>query len=98
MAQACEYGPKYRTPLRLAPRIPCRRGNSSFSVTARNGYDLSSRYLTLNRGSNSLIQENSSCSASTSLLTVTQSTAAAVVTICWGGAGRLQGWAEGGVG
>jgi hypothetical protein len=30
-----------------------------------------------------LIQVNSSCSASTSLPTVTQSTAAAVVTICW---------------
>jgi hypothetical protein len=52
-------------------------------VTARNGYDLSSRYLTLNRGSNSLIQLNSSCSASTSVATVTQSTADAVVTICW---------------
>jgi hypothetical protein len=68
--------------LRLAPRMTCSLGNSSLSVTARNGYDLSSRYLTLNRGSNSLIQEYSSCSASTSLLTVTQSTADAVVTIC----------------
>jgi hypothetical protein len=42
---------------------------------------LSSRYFTLNRGSNSLIQEYSSCSASTSVLTTVHSTLAAVVTI-----------------
>jgi hypothetical protein len=44
---------------------------------------LSSRYLTLNRGSNSLIQEYSSCSASTSVATTVHSTLAAVVTIVW---------------
>jgi hypothetical protein len=37
----------------------------------------------LNRGSNSLIQVYSSCSASTSVSTTVQSTAAAEVTICW---------------
>jgi len=51
------------------------------SVTASHGYDLSSRYLTLNRGSNSLIQEYSSCSASTSVFTTVHSTLAALVTI-----------------
>src|SRR5689334_6192274 len=57
------------------------RGNCSFTVTASQGYDLSSRYLTLKRGSNSLIQEYSSCSASTSVLTTVHSTDAAVVTM-----------------
>jgi hypothetical protein len=42
---------------------------------------LSSRYFTLNRGSNSLIQEYSSWSASTSVATTVHSTLAAVVTI-----------------
>jgi hypothetical protein len=42
---------------------------------------LSSRYFTLKRGSNSLIQEYSSCSASTSVFTVVHSTLAAVVTM-----------------
>ena len=70
-------------PLRLAPRITWMRGNSSASVTARYGYDLSSRYFTLNRGSNSLIHEYSSASASTSVPTTVHCTDAAVVTICW---------------
>jgi hypothetical protein len=48
---------------------------------------LSSRYLTLNRGSNSLIQEYSSWSASTSLFTTVHSTEAAVVTM-----ERVRGW------
>ena len=59
------------------------RGNSSDTVTASQGYDLSSRYLTLNRGSNSLIQVYSSWSASTSVSTTVHSTPAAEVTICW---------------
>ncbi len=59
------------------------RGNSSLTVTASQGYDLSSRYLTLKRGSNSLIQEYSSASASTSVLTTVHSTELAVSTICW---------------
>ncbi len=42
---------------------------------------MSSRYLTLNLGSYSLIQEYSSDSASTSVATTTQSTDVAVVTI-----------------
>ncbi len=37
MAQAWAYGPKYRVPLRLAPRITMARGNSSPSVMARYG-------------------------------------------------------------
>jgi hypothetical protein len=37
----------------------------------------------LKRGSNSLIQEYSSCSASTSVPTTVQSTLAAVVSIAW---------------
>ena len=57
------------------------RGNSSLSVTASQGYDLSSRYFTLKRGSYSLIQEYSSCSASTSVCTTVHSTLLAVVTI-----------------
>ena len=81
MAQAWAYGPKYRTPLRCGPRITCSRGYSSPTVTASSGYDLSSRYRTLNRGSNSLIQLYSSCSASTSVVTIVHSTLAAVVTI-----------------
>ncbi len=52
-------------------------------VTARYGYDLSSRYFTLNLGSYSLIQEYSSWSASTSVPTTVQSTEAAVVSIVW---------------
>ena len=44
---------------------------------------MSSRYLTLNRGSNSLIQEYSSWSASTSVLTTVQSTLAADRTMVW---------------
>lgn len=36
----------------------------------------------MNRGSNSLIQLYSSCSASTSVLTTVHSTLAAVITIC----------------
>ena len=83
IAQAWPYGPKYRTPLRCAPRMTVTRGNSSPTVTASQGYDLSSRYLTLKRGSNSLIQEYSSASASTSVLTTVQSTEDAVSTICW---------------
>jgi hypothetical protein len=39
--------------------------------------------LTLNRGSNSLIQLYSSCRASTSVLTTVHSTAAAEVTMVW---------------
>ena len=35
IAHACEYGPKYLVPLRLAPRITMTRGNSSPMVTAR---------------------------------------------------------------
>jgi hypothetical protein len=50
-------------------------------VTARYGYDLSSRYLTLNRGSNSLIHEYSRARASTSVPTTVHSTDAADVTI-----------------
>ena len=42
---------------------------------------MSSRYFTLKRGSNSLIQEYSSWSASTSVATTVHSTDAAVVTI-----------------
>jgi hypothetical protein len=42
---------------------------------------LSSRYFTLNRGSNSLIQEYSSASASTSVPTTVHCTEDAVVTI-----------------
>ncbi len=42
---------------------------------------MSSRYFTLKRGSYSLIQEYSSCSASTSVLTTVHSTLAAVVTM-----------------
>ena len=57
------------------------RGNSSPSVTARKGYDLSSRYLTLNRGSYSLIHEYSSWSASTSVATTVHSTLAPVRTM-----------------
>ena len=57
------------------------RGASSARVTTRYGYDLSSLNRTLNGGSNSLIQVNSSCSASTSLCTTVHSTDAAVVTI-----------------
>ncbi|CPU67129.1 Uncharacterised protein [Mycobacteroides abscessus] len=70
-------------PGRFAPRITWARGNSSPMVTARYGYDLSSRYLTLNRGSNSLIHVYSSASASTSVPTTVHSTDAAVVTIVW---------------
>ena len=57
------------------------RGNSSLSVTASHGYDLSSRYFTLKRGSYSLIHEYSSCSASTSVWTTVHSTEPAVDTI-----------------
>ncbi len=81
MAHACPYGPKYRVPLRLAPRMTCARGTSSPRVTARYGYDLSSRYFTLNRGSYCWIQVNSSARASTSVPTTVHSTDAAVVTI-----------------
>ena len=42
---------------------------------------MSSRYFTLNRGSYSLIQEYSSCSASTSVLTTVHSTLVAEVTM-----------------
>ena len=42
---------------------------------------MSSRYFTLKRGSYSLIQEYSSCSASTSVATTVHSTDAAVVTM-----------------
>jgi hypothetical protein len=56
-------------------------------VTARYGYDLSSRYFTLNRGSYSWIHEYSSASASTSVPTTVHSTDAAVVTmVC------VRGW------
>jgi hypothetical protein len=48
---------------------------------------LSSRYFTLNRGSYSLIQEYSSCRASTSVPTTVHSTPAAVVTMVW-----VRGW------
>ena len=48
---------------------------------------MSSRYLTLNRGSNSLIQEYSSWSASTSVPTTVQSTPAADRSIDW-----VRGW------
>ncbi len=48
---------------------------------------MSSRYFTLKRGSNSLIQEYSSCSASTSVPTTVHSTEAALVTSC-----RVRGW------
>ena len=82
MAHACAYGPKYLTPFLCGPRVTCSRGNCSPTVTASSGYDLSSRNFTLNRGSNSLIQLNSSCSASTSVPTTVHSTDAAVVTIC----------------
>src|ERR1035441_11088400 len=83
MAQAWLYGPKYLVPLRLAPRITWTRGYSSPIVTARYGELLSSGYLTLNLGSNSLIQEYSSCSASTSVPTTVHSTPAAVLSIIW---------------
>ncbi len=83
IAHAWLYGPKYFTPFFFAPRPTITRGISSSIVIASHGYDLSSRYFTLNRGSNSLIQEYSSCSASTSLPTTVQSTFAAVFTIPW---------------
>jgi hypothetical protein len=47
------------------------------------GYDLSSRYMTLNRGSNSLIHVYSSCRDSSSFCTTVHCTWAAVVTIRW---------------
>ena len=68
-------------PFFFAPRPTITRGNSSPTVTASHGYDLSSRYFTLKRGSNSLIQLYSSWSASTSVLTTVHSTADAEVTI-----------------
>ena len=54
-AQTFGYGPKYFAPRIRRLRVTMTRGASSARVTARNGYDLSSRYLTLNGGSNSLI-------------------------------------------
>ena len=57
------------------------RGTSSAMVIARYGYVLSSRNCTLNGGLNSLIQVNSSWSASNSVLTTVHSTEFAVVTI-----------------
>ena len=74
-------GPKYFTPGRFWPRMTCTRGNSSFMVTAKYGYDLSSRYMMLNRGVYSLIQVYSSCRASTSEPTTVHSTASAVCTM-----------------
>ncbi len=68
-------------PCAWRPRITWTRGNSSPIVTARYGYDLSSRYLTLKRGSYSLIQAYSSCRASTSVATTVHSTLEAVVTM-----------------
>ena len=50
-------------------------------VTARYGYDLSSRYMMLNRGRYSLIHVYSSWSASSSEPTTVHSTAAAVNTM-----------------
>ena len=44
---------------------------------------MSSRYLTLNRGSNCWIQVYSSWSASSSFATTVHSTLAAVLTIVW---------------
>ena len=54
-AHTLGYGPKYFAPRILRLRVTMTRGASSARVTARNGYDLSSRYLTLNGGSNCLI-------------------------------------------
>ena len=50
-----------------SPRITSMRGNSSFIVTARYGYDLSSLNTTLKRGSYFLIHVCSRMSASTSV-------------------------------
>src|SRR5699024_6938693 len=74
-------GPKYFTPLRRSPRITITRGYFSFMVTASHGYDLSSRYMMLNRGVNSLIQVYSSWMASCSEVTTVHSIAAAVCTM-----------------
>jgi len=83
IAQAWAYGPKYRVPRRRLPRPTNTRGNSSDQVTATHGYDLSSRYLMLNRGSNCLIQVYSSWSDSSSFWTTVHSTFAAARTIVW---------------
>ena len=37
IAQACEYGPKYRTPFFLGPRPTMTRGKSSLTVIASHG-------------------------------------------------------------
>src|SRR5690606_11004324 len=60
------YGPKYFAPRIFLLRVIITRGASSASVIARNGYDLSSRYLTLKGGLYCLIHWYSSCSESTS--------------------------------
>jgi hypothetical protein len=57
------------------------RGHSSSSVTARNGYDLSSFRRTLNRGRWRLMRLNSRKKASTSFLTSIHSTLSATATI-----------------
>ena len=80
-AQIFGYGPKYFAPLILRLRVTITRGASSPRVIAMYGYDLSSRNLTLNGGSNSLIQVYSSWSASISEPTVVHSTLRAVRTI-----------------
>ncbi len=80
-AQIFGYGPKYFAPLILRLRVTITRGASSPRVIAMYGYDLSSRNLTLNGGSNSLIQVYSSWSASISEPTVVHSTLRAVSTM-----------------
>src|SRR4051794_20363948 len=93
IAQAWLYGPKYRIPFFFWPRPTITRGYSSSRVIASHGYDLSSRYFTLKRGSYSLIQEYSSCSDSTSVPTTVHSTFAAVVTIaCVRGCRLTRSW------
>src|SRR5450830_1451698 len=81
MAHTLVYGPKYRAPLSARFRVTSTRGTVSPSVIARYGYDLSSRNCTLNGGLNSLIQVNSSCSASNSVPTTVHSTDAALDTM-----------------
>ncbi len=67
--------------MRFFPRITIARGHSSPTVTARNGYDLSSFSRMLNRGLWALMSSFSRKSASTSLRTSIHSTDSAAATI-----------------
>ena len=64
-------------------------GNLSLLETAKYGYDLSSRKITLNLGDSLLIQVNSNCNASISFFTIVQSTLEAVQTICFVFSGKF---------